>query len=285
VIRSGWPTSHSRTSIICHNARPVGVSVSMSPGVPSSTMKGLAGGSSSFYTPFDGISYGYNGQSQTCFVAGTPQLNPGGTGTVVGVTISGPSTVPITSSVQLTATGNPTGGTYSWTASNSDVTLTNASTATVTVAGSAAGTSVVTVTYTQNEMKGTAMQSVTVQQPNYFVTSSYTRASLPAICTSSGYPGFFLNLSNFVADQNGNQVNLGGITPEEALNGGSMGSYSTPLSTSATGTVSDTPFGACYNITGQFCANGPTLTHAAMLGQKTYPIPTIYKSRQCTEGE
>ena len=48
----------------------------------TSTMKGLAGGSSSFYTPFNGLDYAWNGATGACFVAAQPQLNPGGNGNV-----------------------------------------------------------------------------------------------------------------------------------------------------------------------------------------------------------
>ena len=56
--------------------------LSLTSGQPSSTLKGLSAGASSFYTPFDGIDYGWNGQTGSCFVAAMPQLNPGGNGTV-----------------------------------------------------------------------------------------------------------------------------------------------------------------------------------------------------------
>ena len=159
-------------------------------------------------------------------------MNPGGNGTVVGVTISGPSTVPITSTIQLTATGNPTGGAYSWTASNSDVTLTNASTATVTVAGSAAGTSAVTVTYTQNEMKGTATQSITVQKPTSLRSAP---SSAPYSCTNVSpalkYTTNEAQITYTVLDQNGNPIASAGIPVVESFS---------PISNSCAG-VPNTP--------------------------------------------
>jgi len=72
---------------------------------PTSTMHGMANGNSSFYTPFTGVLYAFDGFS-SCFVYSQPTLNPGGTGcsgtsimgtnpsqgsagTTVSVTISG----------------------------------------------------------------------------------------------------------------------------------------------------------------------------------------------------
>jgi hypothetical protein len=46
---------------------------------PTSTMQGISNGNSSFYTPFTGIIYAFDGYS-SCFVTSQPTLNPGGTG-------------------------------------------------------------------------------------------------------------------------------------------------------------------------------------------------------------
>lgn len=56
--------------------------LSLTSGAPHSTLTGLKPGSSSYYTPFNGIAYAYNGQIQQCFIGGTPQINPGGSGNV-----------------------------------------------------------------------------------------------------------------------------------------------------------------------------------------------------------
>jgi hypothetical protein len=53
---------------------------------PTSTMKGISNGSSSFYTPFTGVLYAFDGYS-SCFVYSQPVLNPGGNG-CVGITIT-----------------------------------------------------------------------------------------------------------------------------------------------------------------------------------------------------
>jgi hypothetical protein len=106
-------------------------------------------------------------------------------------------------------------------------------------------------------------------------------------CGVWGAPGFFINLSNDVADQNGNQIYTAGIGPEESLDGGPLISgYSNPTTTTSTGTFHDTPFGACFpGASGQYCADGHTDTHAATVGSTAYSISTVYNSRQCTEGE
>jgi hypothetical protein len=56
--------------------------LSLTHGQVASTMTGLSAGSSSFSTSFNGVSYAFDGRTQTCFVGATPQLNPSGNGTV-----------------------------------------------------------------------------------------------------------------------------------------------------------------------------------------------------------
>jgi hypothetical protein len=126
------------------------------------------------------------------------------------VTGSGPNTVPLDSSgqsgvdksIQITATGSPSGGTYSWTKNNSNVTLTNTSSATVTVSSAQASTSrgdtTVTVTYTLNGQSATATQQITVLKPSSLSVRSSTPNSTghtcdPSVnnpsCQTSGFTG------------------------------------------------------------------------------------------------
>lgn len=89
------------------------------------------------------------------------------------VTISGPSFVPMAksgtagavNSIQLTASGTPPGGTYSWSTSSSVVSLINPTSATVTVQSQSVGNANVTVKYTVNNAPASAAQPVGVLQP------------------------------------------------------------------------------------------------------------------------
>jgi hypothetical protein len=123
--------------------------------------------------------YSYN-----CYSSNPDMVCPADTGqsssapgTVPSVTISGPSTVLTGNAIQLTATGTPTGGTYSWSSSNANVTLTNGGTATVTATGASAGSSTLTVTYTytsgETNAAPTATQAVTVTQPTVAITIAF----------------------------------------------------------------------------------------------------------------
>jgi len=54
-------------------------------GSSPSTLTGTSDpGTSTFYTPFTGIQYAWNGGTGTCFVANQPAINPGGSATTVG---------------------------------------------------------------------------------------------------------------------------------------------------------------------------------------------------------
>jgi energy-coupling factor transporter ATP-binding protein EcfA2 len=154
------------------------------------------------------------------------QAQPSGQDNVTPtVTISGPSNVPVAASgtvntIQLTATGNPTGGTYQWSTSSSAVQLTNTSNATVTVTGQSGGTASITVTYTLNEQSGSASQTVTAQQPTS-IASSFSPSSVSCLTV---FPGLGLNYStsqvfiNYtVNDQNGNPIQFQGIPTNESF--------------------------------------------------------------------
>jgi hypothetical protein len=213
------------------------------------------------------------------------------------VTISGPSLVPIsgsetTNTIQLTASGNPTGGTYAWTTSNSSVTIGSPSNSQTNVSSTAGGVTSVTVTYTVGSQSATADQTFYVQIPNYFVTTGISHISTPSDCTSITGPGYvgagyFVDLANYVADPNGAQISAGGISLSETANGITYSNYATPTTTNSNGTFDDTPFGACFasaSPTTNYCQNGSTVTHAAGYQGVNYTIPTVYGSRECTLG-
>ena len=141
------------------------------------------------------------------------------------VEINGPNFVPLAKSgtaggvntIQLTATGSPGGGTYSWSASNSAVvTLTNASTATVTVQGASVGSSYVTVTYTVNGQPGTASQPVGVQQPTS-LSASPTASSITCQADTGNYSSQKDVIDYTVLDQGTNIIHFAGIPVVESF--------------------------------------------------------------------
>jgi len=98
------------------------------------------------------------------------------TAKVVTVSISGPANVPLRAAgssgpntINLTATGTPSGGSYSWSTTSSKVTLSNTTSATVTVTSASASTAVadvpVKVTYTYSGTSNTATQNISVVRP------------------------------------------------------------------------------------------------------------------------
>jgi YD repeat-containing protein len=93
------------------------------------------------------------------------------------VSISGPSYVPLRTgsstgpnSMTLAATVDPSGGTYSWTTSSNKVSLSNTSTANVTVtsvaASAASGDVPIKLTYTANNQSTDATVNITVRRPS-----------------------------------------------------------------------------------------------------------------------
>ena len=96
-------------------------------------------------------------------------------------------------SAPMTAQGNPAGGTYSWSTTSSNVTLSGTNLQTVTVIGQSESTTqnsvIITVTYTLNRQQGTAQQSVTVQKPTFmeFDSIDYSRAKSDCLPGNAGW--------------------------------------------------------------------------------------------------
>ncbi|HXJ93050.1 MAG TPA: hypothetical protein VMT20_09225 [Terriglobia bacterium] len=146
--------------------------------------KGVSPGSMSIYAGLIGIP-DYNGD----YCSSHPQCptdNPQGvaSGTSLPtVSISGGANVPLRTgsstgpnSMNLTASGSPSGGTYNWTTSSSKVTLGGATSYTVTVTAVAKSNSIgdvpITVTYKLNGQSGTATTNITVEQPTSLALQS-----------------------------------------------------------------------------------------------------------------
>jgi hypothetical protein len=109
--------------------------------------------------------------------------------------------------MQLTATGKPTGGTYAWSTTSSTVSLTDTSSATVTVQGQSVGPAAsIKVIYTLNDQPGMATQSVTAQQPT---SLSASPTSTPYACSRANpaltYTTQLANITYTVLDQSGKQ--------------------------------------------------------------------------------
>ena len=68
--------------------------LSLNSGQMTSHLRGLAPGTSSFYTPFNALVYGWNGQTGSCFVASQRPLNPAGSGTIHAFSVAYSSYIP-----------------------------------------------------------------------------------------------------------------------------------------------------------------------------------------------
>ena len=130
-----------------------------------------------------------------CTVYGWGQVD-----TTPTVTFSGPAYIPLRTGLSTgpnsrtyTATGSPSGGTYSWTASNGNVTLQNASSATVTVTAANASASyqdtTLSVKYTVNSESGTASAKVTVVKASSLASPPTTDTTNPTGHTCVGGQG------------------------------------------------------------------------------------------------
>ncbi len=117
-------------------------------------------------------------------------------------------------SITLTATGNPSGETFSWSTSSSKVSLSNTSSSTVTVTSNSASsfpndvTVQVTYTLNGNGKSATASKQLTVVEPKSLVVSSSSKADNGFDCSELDPP---LNCNTYkrtynytVKDQLGN---------------------------------------------------------------------------------
>jgi hypothetical protein len=88
-------------------------------------------------------------------------------------------------SYSLTASGTPAGGSYSWTISGAGATISNTSSATVNVSGTASGTPTLSVTYTvSGQISPAATQQITVLKANNMFVADDTQGT--ASCPGGG---------------------------------------------------------------------------------------------------
>jgi hypothetical protein len=155
---------------------------------------GVAAGSTNNHA-WGAISWGTGQEQRHCPIRDdTPS---GGTDVQPTVTISGPTNIPMlkagaqgSDSITVTATGNPTGGTYSWTAvsGGSNITILNATSQNAILQSVAVGTYTVEVTYTVNNQNGTATTVGRVQQPGSLGVIS--NATPTFNCGNTGLPAY-----------------------------------------------------------------------------------------------
>jgi len=112
-------------------------------------------------------------------------------------------------STTITAAGEPTGGTYSWSTSSNKVTLTNTNSATVTVTGVTESPNTrdvtITVTYTHNSHSASSPVPLTVQKPTFMDFVSVDGSGTNTSC-ASGRSGIFKDMTWQLADKNHNAI-------------------------------------------------------------------------------
>jgi|GEM_PF-3697445 len=155
------------------------------------------------------------------------------------------NSVPVGGTITLTANPNPPGGSFQWSASNANVSLSNPTSQTVTVQGAAQGQASVTISYNLNGQSGTASLNIMSQQARYFIPTSAT--SVQGGCFSPSV-GSFYDVAYYVGDQDSNRISVAGMTPLETAPGAVNQPFSSPSSTSASGSFDDYPVGTCFTF-------------------------------------
>jgi hypothetical protein len=132
----------------------------------------------------------------------------------------------------------------------------------------------------------------TVQVATYFGPTGY--AAVSGDC-AEGTVGTFINVSDQILDQNGNLMQISGVTPEELVciaGSGCQTSYhtfSTPPSSTTGGAFNDTPIGTCFGPpapTTNMCVTVSVKYQAYIFGPtNNYPITTVTNRTDCVQGE
>ena len=137
------------------------------------SIHGVAAGTTNHYAESDPMYWGIRKAFNSCPIS-RPQTTAG-TKVQPTVTISGSTALAMLNSgatgggntTTLTATGNPSGGTYSWSAvsGQGNISMSNTGSQSVTIQAAAVGSYTVQVKYTVNNQPGTATTVGKVQQP------------------------------------------------------------------------------------------------------------------------
>jgi hypothetical protein len=125
--------------------------------------------------------------------------------------------------------------------------------------------------------------------PTYFGPTAESTASCDCEANTAGT---CIQVTNQVLDQDGATLAESGITPQEkvCVNGTcqpTFNNFSTPATTTSTGTFNDIPIGTCFGPpvpTTNACVT-VTVTYQALLSSSTYPITTTASRTDCVQGE
>jgi hypothetical protein len=132
-----------------------------------------------------------------------------------------------------------------------------------------------------------------VQVPTYLYATGMTKTSNPCEL-GEPFPGLFAGSVHYqVLSQDGTQMAVAGMTPEEQLtvNGKVVQTYktfSTPVATGADGLFDDVPVGACFNaippVSGPDACQTVIQNFQVSYGSATYAIKTTATQLQCYRG-
>jgi hypothetical protein len=142
------------------------------------------------------------------------------------VFISGPNAVPLgtdVNTIQLTAAGTPSGGTYSWSTTSSLVSLTNTSSATVTVRSVSQSSSqndvTINLAYTKNVQTAHTLTTVTVQKPSslFLLATTYQGSPYGFNACASGSTGWERDIGWQVSDQFGSPMQFANMSASDTI--------------------------------------------------------------------
>ncbi len=245
---------------------------------------GVAAGTTPHYAQSVSMYWGLKEYYPSCPVS---QMEPSApTNVKPTVTISGPTNIPMlkagtqgTDSITVTATGNPTGGTYSWTAlsGGSNITILNATSQSATLQSVAVGTYTVQVTYTLNNQPGTAVTVGKVQQPGSLGVISNDTYSFNCANVGYAYTTQDRQIEYEVLDTSSPAapIPVAGMDLSETLNGISNtcgGQYPTPTQGAHSGSNGYFPAPDTLQMCSSVClpanaSGGPTGSCTMQVGQ------------------
>jgi len=240
----------------------------------------------------------YGGWTYDCsYLCQASYVTVGNYATTVVLSISGPSGVPLrngssangVNTIQLTANGTPSGGTFSWSTTSSKVSLSNTTSATVTVTSVSASTAQsdtpVKVTYTLNSQSGAATSYITVQKPTVLVILGPDTTTSEASCTTTvnGQPatgcGVTRTFTYQVLDQigGGEPIDSSGMQVWDSITIGStnqLGISGVATTCTGAGKTNSGPCGPVTNSSGEFGENpGLSVCSTACYSSGTCIVP------------
>jgi hypothetical protein len=180
------------------------------------------------------------------------------------VLISGPNAVPLgtdVNTIQLTATGTPAGGTYLWSTTSSLVTLTNTSSATVTVRSVSQSASANDVTinlaYTVNVQTAHTLTTLTVQKPTslFLLATTYQGTPHFPFTCASGSTGWERDVGWQVLDQFGSPMQFANMSASDTI---TLGQPNTCGASGALIGTANTDSSGQFRDSYSFCSPGCT---------------------------